>query len=383
MRDLIDSDLNRQLIAWRHDFHRHPELADQEVRTSQKIREILTDWHIQLRPTQLSTGVFADIGHGDGPTVALRADIDALPIQETSGEPFSSETPGVMHACGHDTHIAALLGGTYLLKQREAQLPGTIRLIFQRSEEDKEGSLQVLADHQLDGVDAIIGFHNAPFHPVGTFSVHTGISSGAIDKFKVTLTGVGTHASAPQNGIDPIAALGAEITSLQTIVSRNIAPVKAGVLSITHITAGSTWNILPETAFFEGTVRTADKDVRALIKKRFFPLVEQTAAAYGVKADIDWYAGDPSVDNDPKLTAIGQDESGKFTEPFTDELGLGSDDFACFQAHVPGVYARLGNGFNVSAHNPRFRADDGVIAVGAKFFEANAQRLLSELNRQQ
>ncbi|WP_445238843.1 amidohydrolase [Lacticaseibacillus paracasei] len=379
MSNLIDPNLNRQLIAWRHDFHQHPELANQEERTSQKIRDILSNWHIQLRPTQLSTGVFADIGHGIGPTVALRADIDALPIQENSGEPFTSENPGVMHACGHDTHIASLLGGAYLLKQKEDQLPGNVRLIFQRSEEDKEGALQVLADHQLDGVDAIIGFHNAPFHPVGTFGVHAGISSGAIDKFKVTLTGLGTHASAPQNGIDPVAALGTEITSLQTIVSRNIAPVKAGVLSITHISAGSTWNVLPETAFFEGTVRTADKDVRALIKQRFFPLVEQTAAAQGVNADIDWYDGDPSVDNDPRLTAIVQDESGKFAESFTDELGLGSDDFACFQEHVPGVYARLGNGFNISAHNPRFRADDGVISVGARFFYQNAIRLLKEL----
>lgn len=376
----IDPTLEQQLIAWRHDFHQHPELANHEVRTSQKIREILTNWGIKLLPTHLATGVFAEIG-GDNPgkTLGLRADIDALPIQEETGLPYASVNEGVMHACGHDTHIAALLGGAYLLKQHEAELKGKVRLLFQLSEEDQEGALQIIDDGQLNGVDAVLGFHNAPFHPVGELAVHAGISSGAIDKFKVTLTGVGTHASAPQNGTDPIPALGAEITALQSIVARNVAPFKAGVLSITHITAGTTWNILPETAWFEGTVRTADKQVRALIKQRFFTVVENTAAAFGVKADIDWYDGDPSVDNDPKLTAIVQDESQSFTTRYEEEPALGSDDFACLQAKVPGVYAKLGNGGNVANHNPRYIAEDGVVAVGARFFYQNSVRLLKEL----
>lgn len=381
MSNYLDSALETQLIAWRHDFHQHPELANHEFRTTEKIKAILQDWGIPLRPTHLATGVFAEIGGTNpGPTLGLRADIDALPIQEATGLPYASVNAGVMHACGHDTHIAALLGAAYLLKQHEAELPGKVRLLFQLSEEDQEGALQVIKDGQLQGVDAVLGFHNTPFHPVGSIGVHAGISSGTIDKFKVTLTGVGTHASAPQNGADPIVALGGEILALQSIVSRNIAPFKAGVLSITHIKAGTTWNILPETAWFEGTVRTADKGVREQIKARFHSVVTNTAAAYGVKADIDWYDGDPSVDNDARLTAIVQDESQQFLTTFEDEPGLGSDDFACFQALVPGVYARLGNNGHVAAHNPRYEADDGVVAVGARFFYQNARRLLKELN---
>ncbi|MFD1318135.1 amidohydrolase [Loigolactobacillus zhaoyuanensis] len=259
MSGLSQTELEKQLIEYRHDFHEYPELANHEFKTTAKIKAILQAWGIKILPTKLKTGVFAEIGLEAKPLIALRADIDALPINEESGVPFSSKTPNIMHACGHDTHIAALLGAAYLLKQEEADLPGRIRLIFQLSEEDQEGALQVIDDGQLTDVQAILGFHNAPQHEVGTIGIKAGITSGAIDKFKVTLQGVGTHASAPQNGKDPIVALGAEITALQTIVSRNLDPFATGVLSITHVNAGNTWNVLPEQAFFEGTVRTANK----------------------------------------------------------------------------------------------------------------------------
>ncbi|MFX3618874.1 MAG: amidohydrolase [Sporolactobacillus sp.] len=378
MSPLTDDQLESLLIEYRHHFHEYPELADKEFKTTEKIKEILSGWQIRILPTHLKTGVFAEIGSGDGPTLGLRADIDALPIQEASGVPFSSKVPGVMHACGHDTHMASLLGGAYLIKQRERELHGKVRLIFQLSEEAGEGALQVIDDRQLEGVDAIIGFHNASNHPVGHVGLLAGVISGAIDKFKVTLTGVGTHASAPQNGRDPIVALGAEINALQSIISRNI-DARRGVLSITHVTAGNTWNILPETAFFEGTVRTADKQVREAIKKRFPEVVKGTAEAYGVIAAIDWYTGDPSVNNDPELTAIVRDETSKFTEIYEMIPELGSDDFACYQEHVPGVYANIGNGEKVSVHNPRFTADDGLILYGTRFFEKNSFRLLHEL----
>ncbi|GHP13461.1 putative hydrolase YtnL [Lentilactobacillus fungorum] len=380
MVELTKEDLEQRLIRLRHHFHEYPELANHEVKTTATIKEVLTGWGIPILPTHLKTGVFAEIGHANGPTVALRADIDALPITETTGVDFASKIPGVMHACGHDTHIASLLGGAYLLKQKEAQLPGKIKLIFQLAEEDKEGALQVINDGQLNGVDAIIGFHNASNHPVGAVGIRAGITSGAIDKFKVTLVGVGTHASAPQNGRDPIAALGAEINAIQSIVSRNLDPFKAAVVSITHVTAGNTWNVLPQTAFFEGTVRTADKQVRRQIKARFLEIVNQVAKAYDIKAEIDWYAGDPSVDNDPRLTEIIRDETSKFAEIYDQQPALGSDDFACYQEKVPGVYVNIGNGGKVSPHNPNFTADDGLLITGATFFERNAIRLLTELN---
>lgn len=286
-----------------------------------------------------------------------------------------------MHACGHDTHIASLLGGAYLLKQREEQLPGKVKLIFQLAEEDKEGALQVINDGQLKNVDAIIGFHNASNHSVGEVGIRAGITSGAIDKFKVTLSGIGTHASTPQNGHDPIVALAAEINAIQSIVSRNLDPFKAAVVSITHITAGNTWNVLPQTVFFEGTVRTADKQIRKQIKSRFLKIVTLTAQSYDVDADIDWYTGDPSVDNDPKLTKIVRDETSKFAKIYKQQPALGSDDFACYQEKVPGVYVNIGNGGSVNVHNPNFKADDRLLITGATFFEKNAIRLLDELTK--
>ncbi|PIO86855.1 amidohydrolase [Loigolactobacillus backii] len=351
-----------------------------EFNTTKKIREILTSWGIRLLPTNLKTGVFAEIGQNDGPILGLRADIDALPIDEAANVTFRSKNPGVMHACGHDTHIVSLLGGAYLLKQQEQVLPGRVRLIFQLAEEADEGALQVIHDGKIKDLAAIIGFHNTPNQPVGQIGFRAGITSGAIDKFKVTLTGIGTHASAPQNGQDPIVALGAEIGALQTVISRQIDPLQGGVLSITHVAAGNTWNIIPETAFFEGTVRTTDKKIRQTIKTHFFDIVNNTAKAYGTTATITWYTGDPSVDNDKELTQIMIDESSQFTTTYDLQPRLGSDDFSCYQTYIPGVYANIGNGGTVSNHNSRFTAADETVIYGTKFFERNAIRLLKELS---
>ncbi|TYC46105.1 amidohydrolase [Leuconostoc litchii] len=381
MTSFSKEELEKQLVAYRHYFHQYPELADNEVRTTAKIKEILQSWGIKILPTNLKTGVFAEIGTNDGPVVGLRADIDALPIHENSGEVFSSKISGVMHACGHDTHIAALLGGAYLLKQKESQLAGKVKLIFQLSEEDKEGALQVIHDGQLQGVDAVLGFHNNSNYATNEVGVRAGIVSGAIDKFKVTLHGLGTHASAPEKGYDPIVALGAEISALQSIISRNTDPFSAGVLSITHVSAGNAWNILPEEAFFEGTVRTANKALREKIKSRFFDVTKYTAKAHQVAADIEWYDGDPSVNNDAQLAEIVKDETSKFALVYEQEKHLASDDFACYQVATPGVYVNIGNGETVSAHNSQFKADDGVVITGAKFFEKNAIRILQELGQ--
>lgn len=381
MTVLSNDALEKRLISYRHYFHEHPELADHEFNTTKTISKILTDWGITILPTRLATGVFAEIGNSTGPTVALRADIDALPIQEKSGVAFSSKIDGIMHACGHDTHIASLLGAAYLLNQHEPALKGRVKLIFQLSEEDKEGALQVINDGQIDGVDAILGFHNTPNHGVDQIGIRAGITNGAIDKFKVTLQGVGTHASTPDKGQDTIVALGAEINALQSIASRNLDAFQAGVLSITHVSAGNTWNILPDTAFFEGTVRTASKQMRKLIKARFFDVVNYTAKAHQVTANIDWYDGDPSVNNDAKLAAIVRDESSKFATVYEQEQRLGSDDFACYQEKIPGVYANIGNGEKISAHNPYFKADDAMIKVGMTYFERNAIRILDELQQ--
>ncbi|WP_100487335.1 amidohydrolase [Sporolactobacillus pectinivorans] len=380
---LTHAALQEKMIHFRHHLHEYPELADHEYATTRYIKEILQSWGIKILPTTLKTGVIAEIGNNaKGPTIALRADIDALPITEQTGLPYESRNKGVMHACGHDIHTASLLGAAYLLKQEEQQLRGSIRLIFQLSEEANEGALQVIRAGHLKGVAAIIGFHNEPGISLGKIGIRSGAFMGAIDKFKVTLRGKGSHAAHPEAGHDPIIALTTTVNALQSIISRNLSPLSGAVVSVTQLNAGNVWNVLPETAVFSGTVRTLGATDRKMIHQRFSEIVTHTAAAYGTTAEIDWYSGDPSVNNDRRLSEIVADETGKFATVFIPEPTLGSDDFACYQEHIPGVYAIIGVNGNVSVHNAHYTADDGVLIYGARYFERNAVRILQKLENE-
>ncbi|MFT8872369.1 MAG: amidohydrolase [Sporolactobacillus sp.] len=368
-----------ELTTYRHHLHAHPELSGHEVQTTDYIEKILQKWNIDIVPTTLPTGVIAEIGNRDkGPTIALRADIDALPINELAEVSYRSRNAGVMHACGHDVHTASLLGGAFLLNQSASDLPGCVRLIFQPAEEANEGALQVIRAGHLNGVAAIIGFHNRPQLAVGKIGIRAGAIAGAIDKFAVTLRGKGTHAAHPEAGVDPIVALTAVVSALQSIISRNVPPLHGAVLSVTELHAGNVWNVLPAEAVFSGTVRTLEAADRQLIHSRFSDIVTHTAAAYGVEADIDWQSGDPAVTNDQRLSAIVADECRRFADVFTNLPSLGSDDFACYQQLVPGVYATIGAGGSEGLHHGGYTADDRTLLYGALFFERNAKRLLRE-----
>lgn len=359
-------------------LHQHPELSLQEFETTTFIEQYLTELGIPYWNLQNPTGVVCELGDGEGPTIALRADMDALPIVEQTGLEYQSEVEGVMHACGHDFHTASLLVATKILKEREEEIHGTLRMIFQPAEELNKGARALIAEGVVEGVDAIIGYHNKPELPVGTIGIKEGPLMAAVGQFAVTLTGVGTHAAAPHNGNDPIVTAAQIITNLQAIVSRHVSPLHPVVLSISHIEAGSTWNVIPEKVFFEGTIRTFYKEDQEKMKQLFDAMVMQTAQIYGQTATMDWVMTPPVVDNDITVTKIVQETTEQFATVVTPELTLGAEDFANYQEKVPGCFAFIGTGTPHEWHHPSFLVDDAALAYAVDYFVANSFALLEQ-----
>lgn len=367
------------LAAWmttlRHQLHAHPELALQEVATTALIKQTLTELNIRLVDYPGETGVVAEIGHG-APIIALRADIDALPIQEDNELSFRSTIPGRMHACGHDFHTAALLGGARLLKVHEVDLNGTVRLIFQPAEEGHRGAKMMIDNGVLAGVRAIAGFHNMPNLPVGTLAMKSGSLMASNDNFDVTILGQGAHAAMPEASHDPIVTLGELISNLQTIRSRNIAPDAALVLTIAAVQAGTTFNVIPNTANLRGTIRTFNTANRDLAKVRFYDIVRATAKMNQQTATIDWDRGPSCVNNNAALTAVLSRVLKDDFDIVPAQLCNADDDFALYQECIPGFYGFLGSGGNGTLHQSNYRCDDAGLTYGARFHELAATALL-------
>ncbi|MGA3417279.1 amidohydrolase [Lactiplantibacillus plantarum] len=367
------------LAAWmttlRHQLHAHPELALQEVATTALIKQTLTELNIRLVDYPGETGVVAEIGHG-APIIALRADIDALPIQEDNELSFRSTIPGRMHACGHDFHTAALLGGARLLKVHEADLNGTVRLIFQPAEEGHRGAKMMIDNGVLAGVRAIAGFHNMPNLPVGTLAMKSGPLMASNDNFDVTILGQGAHAAMSEASHDPIVTLGELISNLQTIRSRNIAPDAALVLTIAAVQAGTTFNVIPNTANLRGTIRTFNTAKRDLAKVRFYDIVRATAKMNQQTATIDWDRGPSCVNNNAALTAVLSRVLKDDFDIVPAQLCNADDDFALYQECIPGFYGFLGSGGNGTLHQLNYRCDDAGLTYGARFHELAATALL-------
>ncbi|MCG0910472.1 aminohydrolase [Lactiplantibacillus plantarum] len=367
------------LAAWmttlRHQLHAHPELALQEVATTALIKQTLTELNIRLVDYPGETGVVAEIGHG-APIIALRADIDALPIQEDNELSFRSTIPGRMHACGHDFHTAALLGGARLLKVHEVDLNGTVRLIFQPAEEGHRGAKMMIDNGVLAGVRAIAGFHNMPNLPVGTLAMKSGPLMASNDNFDVTILGQGAHAAMPEASHDPIVTLGELISNLQTIRSRNIAPDAALVLTIAAVQAGTTFNVIPNTANLRGTIRTFNTANRDLAKVRFYDIVRATAKMNQQTATIDWDRGPSCVNNDAALTAVLSRVMKDDFDVVPAQLCNADDDFALYQECIPGFYGFLGSGGNGTLRQSNYRCDDAGLTYGARFHELAATALL-------
>ncbi|MDQ6598696.1 amidohydrolase [Bacillus salipaludis] len=371
-------ELETFLISIRRHLHQFPELSNQEFETSKSIEKWLKELDIPIRKTTLKTGVFADIKGGKpGPIVAIRADIDALPIEEKTGLPYASKIKGVMHACGHDFHTAALVGAAYLLKKNQSNLNGTVRLIFQPAEELGGGAKHVIEDGQLEEVEAIIGLHNKPGLPVGTIGIKEGPLMAAVDRFQIILHGKGSHAALPQNGKDPIVAAAQLITAIQTIVSRNVSPLQSAVVSVTKIIGGSTWNVIPGNISLEGTVRTFDPIIREEVKTRLYTIVNAIAAAFSQEAEINWFSGPPPLVNHTSVTEIvstaAKEQSLNVIHP---ESSTAGEDFSYYLLDIPGTFAFFGTNGQEDWHHPEFTVDETSIIKAAYFLYGSARELL-------
>ncbi|SFJ76951.1 M20 peptidase aminoacylase family protein [Thermoflavimicrobium dichotomicum] len=374
-------DLEAELIAIRRHLHQNPELSNEEFETTRFIRGWLEEAGIEIiYDIPLKTGVIAEVkGKEEGPTIALRADIDALPIHEETGLAFASRIPGKMHACGHDFHTASILGAAYLLKHKEKELKGAVRLVFQPAEEKGAGAKRILESGALEGVQAIFGMHNKPDLAVGTVGIKSGVLMAGVDGFQIEVEGLGTHAAVPDAGIDPIVTASHIVTALQTIVSRNISSLNNAVISVTRIQSGSTWNVIPDKAILEGTVRTFQEDVRFQIPGHISRIVEGVADAYGAKATLHWYPGPPSVQNDEVLTEL--------TIKTAVQLGLNvvtpvpspaGEDFAYYQREIPGSFVFMGVSGPHEWHHPAFDVDERALTVSAQFFATLAKNALDQ-----
>ncbi len=362
-------DLEEKLTKYFKWFHRHPELSYQEYETTEKIREILTKAQVEILPCELETGLAARIRGGKpGPVQALRCDIDALPIREETGLSYASECEGRMHACGHDFHITAGIGCAVLLNERKEQLSGTVKIIFQPAEESSLGALKILETDVMDDVDRIWGIHADPTNETGVLGIREGYVTAAVDRFVVEIKGTGCHGAHPDDGIDPIPAAAAVILAFQTIITRNINAFHPALISVTRLQAGNTWNVIPETAQLEGTVRTMNREDRILFQRRIKEIAGCTAKAYGAEAEIQWIPGPPATWNDKIMAEYSIQKAGE--QGFTvvpEESSLGGDDFAFLEENIPGCYLKIGTGKGQLIHQPGFRVDPSVLMPTVRY----------------
>jgi amidohydrolase len=378
----------KDLFEWirdvRRDLHAHPELAFKEFRTTERIREILTGLGWEARPVSGSTGVVG-LFHGcrHGPVIALRADIDALPITELNEVPYRSKNEGVMHACGHEANTAIMLGLARKIVDTDlmSRARGAVKLIFQPAEERLEGAKVLIEKGVLEDppVDLIVAGHMSPDLPAGRAGVFKRMGYASSDRFALDIQGWGGHGARPEECIDPVVAGAHFVTQVQTIVSRNIKPTESAVVTVGRFSAGDAANVIPETACLEGNIRALSQDVRSTIIRRLEELAASLQSAFGVTSKFTLYPGAPVLLNDPKVAALllraSQTVLGPKNASYLPPI-MASDDFAFFTEQRPGAIMRLGcsnpeKGITHKLHSPRFDIDEDVLEIGTNiFFEA-------------
>lgn len=379
-----------EMIRLRRDIHAHPELGFRETRTAALVADTLGEiGGITVRTGVGITGVVGELGSGDGPTIAIRADMDALPIHETASAPYVSTNPGVMHACGHDAHTAILLGTAHLLRERFAAegLTGRVRLLFQPSEEDQDaeghsGATRMIADGALDGVDAVIALHVDSLHPVGQVTVKSGWLTAAVDSFEGWITASGGHGAYPHQGTDPLWMLIPVLSALHGIVARRVDPMKPAVVSLGQIHAGAASNVIPAEVYMEGTLRSFDPQVR----EQLIAEVEKALAvarAVGGDYRMKVLRGYPAGWNDPGVTSVMEQVTGDLlgSEAVdTKRSGMGGEDFAYMCQRAPGAMimlgAAIGDGVVRGHHTPIFDIDEACMPLGAAILAETTLRLL-------
>jgi amidohydrolase len=372
-----------ELVEWRRDFHRHPELSFAERRTSEVVRAFLEACGIEVRACA-GTGLRGLLQGGrEGPTIALRADMDALAVAEESDTEYRSQAEGVMHACGHDGHMAILMGAARLLGRHRATLAGNIVFLFQPSEEDPPGgATRMIAEGALDGVDGVFGLHLWQPLPTGQVGVRSGALMAQADKFKVVVNGRGGHASQPHLTIDPVLVASHVVVAAQSIASRFVDPLAPVVVSFTTVHGGRVHNIIPDSVTLTGTVRTLDLGVQGAIKARLREVCEQTCRAFGASADFEYEDGYPPLINDASMvdlvTRAARRELGD-TDVTTIEPVMGGEDFAFYLQRVPGAFMMLGagDGMRYPHHSARFDIDERVLPLGVRLMTAVALEALA------
>lgn len=372
--------LEQKLTGFFEELHMHPELSYEEYETTERIKRELAAAGIEILQIPLKTGVTAIVrGAKPGKTYGLRCDIDALPIEEETDLPYKSKTPGKMHACGHDFHTAAVFGAALLLQERKEELQGTVKILFQPAEESSHGAETVLETGVLSDVTAIFGLHTAAYLPVGTLGIRAGSVMAAVDRFELNITGTGCHGGHPDEGVDTILVAASVIQAFQSIVGRNLNPFHTGVVSVTRINGGNTWNVIPDKVELEGTVRSMEKDDRIFIERRMREIAEHTAAAYGANAELLWYPGPPATVNEKAWSAFAQkvaEESGFEVVPQRNSTG--GEDFAFYLEKIPGCFINVGTGVGYPNHHPKFYADEAALTPAAEYLE----KMLVEALRQ-
>ena len=378
---LFPSDRRDALLALRRDLHQHPELAFAEVRTAAALERALAAVSPVSVQRVAGTGVVARIRGRDAgaPVVAVRGDIDALPIHEATGLPFASEFPGVMHACGHDVHAAWAVGAAYLLAERPAA--GDVLVVLQPAEETGEGAAAVLASGVLDGVAAIFGAHVDRRFAVGEVVAQGGPLAAAADSFEIVLAGRGAHAARPHESADPIVGAAALVSALQTIVARRVNPAAPAVVTVASIHAGTASNIIPDHATLAGTLRAVEPETRRLLAAELRAVAEGIAAAHGLTALVTITLGPPPIVNPEVPAAWARQAAEALLGPGSVvPLGItnmGGEDFAYYMERMPGCFVRIGarepGGPATPAHTPQFQAAEGSIFVGAAVLAETAR----------
>ena len=384
------AEFHKQLALWRHDIHAHPELGFQEVRTADFVAQRLAEFGIEVFRGIGKTGVVGRLRAGNSPrTIGLRADMDALPIEEATNLAYRSRHEGRMHACGHDGHTAMLLGAArYLAETR--RFNGTVNLIFQPAEEGLGGGEAMVKDGLFERFpcDAIFGMHNRPGLAIGKFQIRSGPMMAGGAYFDITVTGRGAHGARPEAGIDPVIVASHITTALQTIVSRNVRPLDTAVLSVTQIHAGYAYNVIPEQAFIRGTARAFAAETLQLIEDNMRRIASGVAGGFGAAAELDFRILFPPLVNDAAETEFIADTAAELVGADNvnrdGNLVMASEDFSYMLNRRPGAYIQIGNGDGTGGcevHNPGYDFNDMALPFGASLFVRLAERKLPACER--
>jgi hippurate hydrolase len=377
------ADIADEIASWRRDIHAHPELGYEEKRTSAIVAEKLKGFGCDEIITGIAktgvVGVIRGRKTDSGKVVGLRADMDCLPLQEIVDRPHKSTVPNKMHACGHDGHTSMLLGAAkYLCETRN--FDGTAVVIFQPAEEGGAGGEAMVKEGLMNrfGIKEVYGMHNMPGMQVGHFAIRPGPLLAAADRFTIEITGKGSHAARAYEGVDTVVVAAQLIMAAQSIVSRNVDPIKSGVVSITAMHAGEAFNIVPQTATLKGTVRTLEPQIRDLVESRLKAIAEHTAAAFGARATVDYHRGYPITFNHEKETGFAVEAAAEVagaTNVSTNiPASMGGEDFSFMLLERPGALILVGNGDTAALHHPAYDFNDDAIAAGVSYWARLTER---------